>query len=122
VFNHEPCKSGSPHGVLHFFAAAAFDAPGALLASGVCATAGTETSRPVTNSIIGTSANTRIRSLIILNLHSIDHEPLFVNLLSKVPVDKFFCEVYTPELHELSALIQTAIQWKAYLPGPRKHL
>src|ERR1700680_4001198 len=45
---------------------------------------------------------------------------LFFNLLAKVPVDKFLREVHTPELHELGTLIQTAIQWKAYLPGARK--
>src|ERR1700693_1647252 len=43
LLDQEPCKSGSPQGVRHFFAAAAFPVDGALLA-GAWAAAGTAAS------------------------------------------------------------------------------
>src|SRR5258706_10722572 len=38
LFDHDPCKSGSPHGVRHFFAVAVFavDDGWVLLVAGVC--------------------------------------------------------------------------------------
>src|SRR5260370_36067047 len=110
-----PCRSGSPHGV---FGCVHVSTVGVVLAAGGVAAAGAEgrvwpeARTPDMSAIATTNADVRDRELI--------PSPLFVRLLTQMPIEHFSGELDAFEFRQLCIHFLTPIKRQTDFPGARK--